>query len=179
MDNLNQDFKFWFESDGQIWQQSLSKESKSLHDHFQEICTVNQIILDRLKQTKQEIYQGKLNNKHHYFESDFIVVDVVLKIYSEFSNKKIALQSTEIHDLKQILLIQLEKLFQEIEHFPDDFATNVKSSPGIITTVKLDYYQLIYLSLTHAQHQLLNMKLKKEIWTSIRSKTPRQKQMAK
>jgi hypothetical protein len=167
IDELNLDFIYWFKQDDKIWQQTLSKEGRNLQNYFLEICSVNQTILNVLKKTQLEIYQGKLNNKYQYLESDFIVVDVILKIYTEFSNKKPSFETIEIQDLKQIIILQMENLFNEIERFPDDFATNIKKSPSIITTIKLDYYQLIYLALAHAKQQIIDLQLSKQVLKSI------------
>ena len=173
IDLLNVDYKNWFEKEDIEWQQSLSDQGKTIQMYFQEISAVNQQILNSIKKTNKEIYQGKINNRNQYLESDFIVVDVLMKIYSEFSTKKINAQAYQIQDLKQIIILQMDVLFQEIERFPDDFASNVKNIPGTITSVKLDFYQLIYLALCHAKHQIIQLKMNNAVIKSIRLKKPK------
>jgi hypothetical protein len=173
IDLLNVDYKNWFEKEDIEWQQSLSDQGKTIQMYFQEISAVNQQILNSIKKTNKEIYQGKINNRNQYLESDFIVVDVLMKIYSEFSTKKISSQAYQIQDLKQIIILQMDVLFQEIERFPDDFASNVKNIPGTITSVKLDFYQLIYLALCHAKHQIIQLKMNNTVIKSIRLKKPK------
>ena len=170
-DELNLKFIYWFQKPDEIWNHSISQDQKILKDYFSEICYINNCILNSLEHIKKEIYLGKINNKQEYFEADFKVVEIVLRIYMEFNTKKNESAYSEIQDLKQIIIIQQEKLFKEIERFPDDFATNVKSKPGIITTIQMDYFQMIYLAFMHAQHQLSHLKISKDVWDSMKRKS--------
>lgn len=170
-ESINSDLQFWFKQEPELWEAKSGFQEKSVKNYFEEISSLNQNIIQVLFKTQQEIYQGKFNNPYDYFESDFGMVDVILRIYFEFSSKTVHIQKeTEIQDLKQVLILQMQRLFEETERFPEDFATNVKNSPGVITTVKLDYYQLIYLALSHAHQKLIDLQLNKSIKDSLKKK---------
>ena len=157
--SLNEMYKFPLS----FWNLSLSSQNNAIKHNLCSISNINQSIIATLDQVKTDIYEGKINNSRLYYESDLVVVDVLVNIYSQFSKKEANTTVSSIKELKAKVLEQTNYIYSCIEHFPEDLATNVKARPSVISKVSLDYYQLIYLAFTHAISQLNSIQLVKNL----------------
>lgn len=114
------------------------------------ICNTNNSIIQSINTIKEEIFEGKINNHRQYLESDLSMIDVILNIYTRFGQPNDIIHFSNYNKLKSDFVKQIIVLKNAVDLFPEDMATNVKRRPRIISTISLDYYQLIYLALSHS-----------------------------
>lgn len=135
------------------------------------ICTINNSIIQSINTVQQEIFEGKINNHRQYIESDLVMIDVILNIYIQFGKENEISYSSNFEKLKTDFLNQIKFLKKSIELFPEDMATNVKRKPRVISTITLDYYQLIYLALSHSIIKIQGMLFTQNILELAKNKT--------
>lgn len=148
-----------YQNPSSFWDLSISTTDKSTKSYLATVYNVNQSIINTLNTMKNDIYEGKINNARQYFESDLTTVDVIVSIHSQYSNDDHSILITSTDKLKEKIMWQLDQLYSDITHFPEDLATNVKMRPRVVSVVSLDYYQMIYLALAHAHIQIQNIQL--------------------
>lgn len=148
-----------FQQPTELWKFSLSFQGTTIKDYLASLYTINQSVISTIKEITSDICDGKINNSHLYYESDLRVVEVLLDIYIQFSTKESNVHISDIPDLKSSVQQQIDNLYKIIELFPEDLAINIKVKPKVISKMSLDYYQLIYLAITHSQSQVNNIAL--------------------
>lgn len=140
-------------------------EEKAVIKVMAEICSINNSLLHNIRTVKEAILEGKINNHRTYHESDLKMVDVILHIYHQCTQKNTMCWSKNYQKLQQQLDKQLIIFEQALDYFPEDLAINVKQKPTAITNISLDYYQFIYLALSHTYLELQGIKINQSINT--------------
>lgn len=152
----------WFES-----QNNISWNAKEISEH---IYLVNQYVISKVKYTRGLILEGFINNPTEYTESDLGIVDLMLKVSvfriqtpDEFT-KSLCFSAEE---MKLKLIHQVHVLLSLVKELPEEMIPNYKEHSKFISGIKIDLFQLIYLSITHAKHHLTQLAALKEIESSL------------
>lgn len=116
---------------------------------------------------KKAILDGKLNVENPYSESDLKMISVINHIHYEFGKAGHYKQElSPLHAIDELLEIN-DQLRALTTFFPEDLGANFKKAPNIITNIKLDLYQMIYLYVVNARSLIHEIKLQKEIYKMV------------
>jgi hypothetical protein len=156
--NFNDLDHLWFEQSV-----STSWTVKEISEH---VYLVNQYVTSKVKYTKGLILEGFVNNEIEYFESDLNVVDIMLSVSlyrvkspDEFT-KSLFFAPEEV---KLKLIHQINVLLSLVKELPEEMINNYKEHSKFVSGIKLDLFQLIYLSVIHAKHHISQIETLKEI----------------
>jgi hypothetical protein len=166
VDQLTSNFNglddMWFESSN-----NADWTAKEIAEH---IYLVNQYVISKVKYTKGLILEGFVNNEIDYEESDLNVVDIMLavslyrvKAPEEFTKSLCFLAE----EMKLKLVYQINVLLSLVKELPEEMMNNYKEHSKFVSGIKLDLYQLIYLSVIHAKHHLSQISTFKEIESTM------------
>ncbi len=161
--SLTNDFdETWFES-----QNVIGWSPKEITEH---IYLVNQYVISKVNYTRGLILEGFVNNEIEYEESDLQIVDMMLAISiyrietPEDFTKSLCFSFEEI---KIKLVHQIHIILNLVNDLPEEMIANYKEHSKFISGIKLDLYQLIYLSVIHGKHHMMQVATLKEIQKSL------------
>lgn len=148
-----------------VWFEASNNSNCNVREIAEHIYHFNQHVISKVKYTKGLILEGFVNNDIDYQESDLNVVDIMLSVSlyrvkssPEFS-KPLCFSSEEMN-LK--LTHQINTFQRLLNELPEEMINNYKENSKFISGIKLDLYQLIYLSLIHCSYHLSKIKTLKE-----------------
>tara|TARA_B110000211_G_scaffold173699_1_gene196181 strand:+ start:976 stop:1560 length:585 start_codon:yes stop_codon:yes gene_type:complete len=149
-----------------LWYESLPNSDWTAKEIAEHIYLVNQYVISKVKYTKGLILEGFVNNEIDYEESDLKVVDIMLAVSlyrveapAEFT-RSLCFSAEE---MKLKLIYQLKVMHSLLKELPEEMINNYKEHSKFISGIKLDLYQLIYLSIIHCKHHLSQISTLKEI----------------
>ena len=149
-----------------LWFESSNNSDWTVKETAEHIYLVNQYVISKVKYTKGLILEGFVNNEIDYQESDLNIVETMLsvslyrsKLLEEFT-RSLCFSSEEMR-LK--LVHQINVLNSLLIELPEEIVNNYKEHSKFISGIKLDLYQLIYLSVTYCNHHLSHINTIKQI----------------
>ena len=149
-----------------LWFESSNNSEWSVKETAEHIYLINQYVISKVKYTKGLILEGFVNNEIDYQESDLSVVDIMLavssyrvKAPSEFT-KTLCFSAEE---MKLKLIYQINILTILLKELPEEMINNYKENSKFLSGIKLDLYQLIYLSVINSKYHLSQISTLKEI----------------
>ena len=149
-----------------LWFESLNNSDWTVKEMAEHIYLVNQYVISKVKYTKGLILEGFVNNEIDYQESDLNVVKTILsvslyrtKVPEEFT-RSLCFSPDE---MKLKLVHQMNVLNSLLIELPEEMVNNYKEHSKFISGIKLDLYQLIYLSIIHCKNYLYQIRTLKEI----------------
>ena len=155
-----------FNSLDDLWFESSNNSDWTVKEMAEHIYLVNQYVISKVKYTKGLILEGFVNNEIDYQESDLNVVDIMLafssygvKSPSEFT-KTLCFSAEE---MKLKLIYQINVLTILLKELPEEMVNNYKEHSKFIPGIRLDLYQLIYLSIIYCKNYLYQIRTLKEI----------------
>lgn len=143
----------------------ISEESLSLSEqtgwNAKEIAghiyLVNQFVIRQVEKLIDLLHEGLVNQESAYIESDLTIAETMVNV-SVFKIQALPeFQLPLYYSLEELelkLAIQLRKIIELIKEAPAAYANNYTKEIKIIPGIKLDVYQIIYLTLKHADHHL-------------------------
>lgn len=162
--DLVRNFATTFDDLFPIWNESFNESGWSCCEILEHVYLVNQHVLSKIKFIQNLLLSGLVNNEIDYSESDLRIVDVMLNVSiyrieapEEFV-KPLCFSSEE---MKFKLINQISTIRKFVQELPLDMASNYKESSKFIGGIKLDIFQLIYLSIIHSKHhfnQIITLK---------------------
>ena len=150
----------------ELWFESSNNSDWSVKETAEHIYLVNQYVISKVKYTKGLILEGFVNNEIDYQESDLNIVETMLsvslcrtKLQEEFT-RSLCFSS---EDMRLKLVHQINVLNSLLIELPEEIVNNYKEHSKFISGIKLDLYQLIYLSVTYCNHHLSQINTIKQI----------------
>lgn len=121
------------------------------------IFLVNEYLIDKIKRIKSFAFEGLMNNNCNYSESDLYLPNTMLNI-AQFQLKSHEDFSKNLHFTKESLHLkinrQIYQVHQIVKDFPTELANNFVDEFKLIPGIRLDFFQIIFLGLTHMKHHL-------------------------
>ena len=158
-----------------LWFESSNNSDWTVKETAEHIYLVNQYVISKVKYTKGLILEGFVNNEIDYQESDLNLVETMLSVSlyrakapEEFTRSLCF--STE--EMKLKLIHQINVLNSLLVELPEEMVNNYKEHSKFISGIRLDLYQLIYLSVTHCTHHLSQINTIKQIKDVLAQEEP-------
>lgn len=149
-----------------LWFESSNNLDWTVKETAEHIYLVNQYVISKVKYTKGLILEGFVNNEIDYQESDLNVVDTMLSV-SLYRTKPPEEFTRSLcfspEEMKLKLVHQINVLNCLLVELPEEMVNNYKEHSKFISGIRLDLYQLIYLSLTYCNHHLSQINTIKQI----------------
>ena len=158
-----------------LWFESSNNSDWTVKETAEHIYLVNQYVISKVKYTKGLILEGFVNNEIDYQESDLNLVETMLSVSlyrakapEEFTRSL----CFSIEEMKLKLIHQINVLNSLLIELPEEMVNNYKEHSKFISGIRLDLYQLIYLSVTHCTHHLSQINTIKQIKDVLAQEEP-------
>ena len=149
-----------------LWFESSNNSDWTVKETAEHIYLVNQYVISKVKYTKGLILEGFVNNEIDYQESDLNLVETMLSVslyrtkVSEEFTRSLCFSPDE---MKLKLAHQINVLNSLLIELPEEMVNNYKEHSKFIPGIRLDLYQLIYLSIIYCKNYLYQIRTLKEI----------------
>lgn len=144
----------------------LSPESWDTQMTLNHIYLVNEYLLEKMSRIKSFTHEGMMNNHIDYTESDFTLVDTMMEL-SLFNSESKAEFSKNLFFSKDSLHLKINRQIYQIHEavnvFPNEIANNYIEEFKLIPGIKLDFFQIVYLGITHMLHHINQISTEREI----------------
>lgn len=144
----------------------LPPESWDTQMKLNHIYLVNEYLLEKMSRIKSFTHEGMMNNPADYYESDLTLVDTMMTL-SLFNTEPKAEFSTNLFFSKDSLHLkinrQIYQIHEAVKVFPNEIANNYIEEFKLIPGIKLDFFQIVYLGITHMLHHINQISTEREI----------------
>lgn len=170
LNELTKQYTNVFNEFDSIWYSSSNNVGWSTKQISEHVYLVNQHVISKIKFLKNLLLEGLINNEIEYFESDLRIVDTMLSvsIYKlEASQEFTHSLCFSSEEMKLKLLNQVKILKNLVQELPLEMISNYKESPKLMSGIKLDTFQLVYLAIKHSQHHFAQISTLKTIDSAL------------